>query len=568
MIYFLALAPCISTGENCQPEALSCTSETTHSITRSEMLNQVEQAWVLPLSADLKDQTSPHNQPAISLWDQLHHLQLDKVVFKKTPLSHVLDYLGNLAEQAGVAINFMHLPHQGDPAVSGTYRGVSLYRLIELVAQSIQYQVDIKDELILLTPAQTLDGETLHTLYWPISRGAVARIIGDTQRLERLGPGMPKEASKVVHPYLVDEEKALKGFFARAGLLFEEPGCAFAFDGTHLIATHTQRQLDKFKHLLKNYEQAYQVEIEAKFMEVQQGVLEELGFQWRLRHQQDYLQTLSAEDRKTTLRSLSDAFTPKPSTQGDGAIVGPGQPGIGIPNVMPLFPGGLNVGAHAPYLGHILGIFNSWDIDVLIKALEQSSDCDLMSSPKLTVVSGKTAQIVVAKEFRYPQSYGKIDSAVGMTNSTSLTGGSAGVTITAGTPQDFVTRNVGVQMEVTPTVEHDGQHISLRLEPQVTEFEGFVEYGGRSLAISSGTTVQMPSGFFQPIFSVRQIKTEVTIRNQDAVIMGGLAREEQKKVNDKVPILGDIPLIGKLFQSKGETTQKRNLLIIVKGTVI
>jgi len=123
-------------------------------------------------------------------------------------------------------------------------------------------------------------------------------------------------------------------------------------------------------------------------------------------------------------------------------------------------------------------------------------------------------------------------------------------------------------MEVTPTVEHDGQHISLRLEPQVTEFEGFVEYGGRSLAISSGTTVQMPSGFFQPIFSVRQIKTEVTIRNQDAVIMGGLAREEQKKVNDKVPILGDIPLIGKLFQSKGETTQKRNLLIIVKGTVI
>jgi general secretion pathway protein D len=50
--------------------------------------------------------------------------------------------------------------------------------------------------------------------------------------------------------------------------------------------------------------------------------------------------------------------------------------------------------------------------------------------------------------------------------------------------------------------------------------------------------------------------------------MGGLTREEVKEVNDRVPILGDIPLIGRLFRSKSETTQKRNLLIFVSARTI
>jgi general secretion pathway protein D len=204
---------------------------------------------------------------------------------------------------------------------------------------------------------------------------------------------------------------------------------------------------------------------------------------------------------------------------------------------------------------------------MVVRALEQKTGADLMSAPKLTVVSGKKAEIIVAREFRYPESYGPINSAVGMSSSLA-TGGSAGVTITAGTPQNFVTRRVGVQMEVTPTVEHEGQCISLCLEPKVTEFEGFVEYGGSSIAISGGTTVNVPSGFYQPIFSTREMRTEVTIKNGETVIMGGLTREEKKSVQDAVPILSDLPIVGRLFQSKGETNQKRNLLIFVTGTVI
>jgi general secretion pathway protein D len=108
----------------------------------------------------------------------------------------------------------------------------------------------------------------------------------------------------------------------------------------------------------------------------------------------------------------------------------------------------------------------------------------------------------------------------------------------------------------------------LELNPRVTEFEGFVEYGGSSVAISGGTTVTLPSGFYQPIFSTREINTRVTVWDGATLVMGGLTREEVRRVDDKVPVLGDIPYIGRAFRSKGEASQKRNLLVFVTANLV
>jgi general secretion pathway protein D len=125
-----------------------------------------------------------------------------------------------------------------------------------------------------------------------------------------------------------------------------------------------------------------------------------------------------------------------------------------------------------------------------------------------------------------------------------------------------------MELRVTPTVEEDDYSISLELNPKVTEFEGFMEYGGPSIAISGGRTVTVPPGFFQPVFSVREVSTRVTLWDGATIVMGGLTREEVKKVEDKVPILGDIPLLGRAFRSKGESAQKRNLLIFVTASLV
>jgi general secretion pathway protein D len=78
----------------------------------------------------------------------------------------------------------------------------------------------------------------------------------------------------------------------------------------------------------------------------------------------------------------------------------------------------------------------------------------------------------------------------------------------------------------------------------------------------------VPPGFYQPIFAVREMNTKVTLWDGATLIMGGLTREEVKKVNDKVPVLGSLPLIGRLFRSKGESSQKRNLLIFITARLV
>jgi general secretion pathway protein D len=80
--------------------------------------------------------------------------------------------------------------------------------------------------------------------------------------------------------------------------------------------------------------------------------------------------------------------------------------------------------------------------------------------------------------------------------------------------------------------------------------------------------VVTPSGFYQPVFSLREITTKVTVWDGATLVMGGLTREEVKRVSDKVPILGDIPYLGRAFRSKGETSQKRNLLIFVTANLV
>ncbi|HEY5552664.1 MAG TPA: type II and III secretion system protein, partial [Opitutaceae bacterium] len=309
-------------------------------------------------------------------------------------------------------------------------------------------------------------------------------------------------------------------------------------------------------------------------MEVQEGALEELGVDWSVGRRGDL------ENYTLKGRSLADAFSSSTSggtlsvvrpeasfTDALGNITQIAGINSALPVVPPILPGRVDIGTGASPLGVISGVIGEFDVSAVVRALSRKTGSDLLSAPKVTVLSGNPAQITVAQELRYPQSYSDIQSEVGR-GSSSDASSSAGVTITAGTPQDFTTRNIGVELRVTPTVEEDDYSISLELNPRVTEFEGFVEYGGPSIAISGGTTVTVPSGFFQPIFSTREVTTKVTIWDGATLVMGGLTREEVKKVNDKVPVLGNLPIIGRAFRSTGETSAKRNLLIFVTANLV
>jgi general secretion pathway protein D len=71
-----------------------------------------------------------------------------------------------------------------------------------------------------------------------------------------------------------------------------------------------------------------------------------------------------------------------------------------------------------------------------------------------------------------------------------------------------------------------------------------------------------------PVFSIRRVETALTIYDGYTVAVGGLMREDVQNVEDKVPILGDIPIVGRLFQTKAENRIKSNLIIFVTTQII
>jgi general secretion pathway protein D len=452
----------------------------------------------------------------------------------------------------------------------------------------VNFAYDVGGDAVTIQPSDSLGGSsTTVTEFFPISRATVIRLTGfrdgGGSSSGPVDPFATPSSGGSSGPSQNDEVEALQSFFQSAGVNFDLSGASLAFDGEQLIVTQTRRNLERMRTILRNYNEVKQVEIEAKFLEVSQGDLEELGFDWSLRGGATQVfkdngfpelqngQPVLNYSRQfgTQNRNLNDSFG---ISSAQSAITVNGV--IQAENSAPSLANAIDLGASVT--NSLLDIPTGWsvgsyDVDFAIRALARKTGSDLMSAPKVTVLSGKRANITVAQELRYPESYGDIESTASSSGSGGGSGtggsGSAAISITAGTPQDFVTRNVGVEMSVTPNVENDDT-ISLILEPRVTEFEGFVEYGGPSVAITAGTTVTVPAGFYQPIFSIREMSTEVTIFDGATVVMGGLTRDEVKTVNDSVPILGNIPGLGRIFRSEGETRQKRNLLIFVTANLV
>lgn len=548
--------------------------------TAARMLDEVQRAWQRP--------EAPPSAPAVvapaadqsPLWEKLEAIVLPSVNFSGLELGRVVNTLSALSEEydrAGVparGVNIVLLdPANANPLVSLTLRDVSLKRLLDFITSSVGYRYEVQADAVVVRPAG--DPSALETQFFPVARSTVLRMTGRVTASGAPDPlaGRPGAAP----PAAEGEGRAIRNFLQLAGVNFDdEKGSTLAFDGSQLIVTQTGRNLGRIRNILARYREVRQVEIEAKFMEVQDGALEELGVNWRVATKATQRGAGVQAAYQSGNRSLAGAFSSSSAgTQGsivrpavDATDNTPAQAGLNLPivNPPPPIPGTNNLGLGADPLATVTGVIGEFNINAVVRALSQKTGTELLSAPKLTVLSGNPATITIAQELRYPQSYGQVQSQVGTGNASG--GGSAGVAITAGTPQEFTTRNIGVELKVTPTVEEDDRSISLDLAPKVTEFEGFVEYGGQSIAISGSTTVTVPSGFYQPIFAVRELSTRVTIWDGATIVMGGLTREDVKKNRDKIPVLGNVPVLGRLFRSSGESAQKRNLLIFVTANLV
>jgi type II secretory pathway component GspD/PulD (secretin) len=334
-----------------------------------------------------------------------------------------------------------------------------------------------------------------------------------------------------------------------------------------------------------------QVEIESKFLEVTQNNLKEMGFDWLLGQfampfgtgvfggggTQGFGQNINANSfpflnpGSTTVPIGASSATSGPLTAGNRS--GTGTTAISVNAVDGLLfatPFG-----PAPALLSVAGIFTNPQFQVVLRALNQQKGVDLVSAPKVTTKSGQRATIQIIREFRYPTEYDLPQ--------VTQTPGSIYTPATPTTPTSFETKPVGITLEVEPTVGPDGYTIDLILSPRVVEFDGFINYGspintvvttvpgtigGITIPVISSPFLVTPNVINKPVFSTREVTTEVTVYDGQTVVIGGLMREDIQKIEDKVPILGDIPLAGRLFRTRADQHIKRNLIMFVTASLL
>jgi general secretion pathway protein D len=215
-------------------------------------------------------------------------------------------------------------------------------------------------------------------------------------------------------------------------------------------------------------------------------------------------------------------------------------------------------------------------VGIIANLIDQMKGVDLLSAPKITTKNRTAAKIEVVRELRYPTEFERPElsnNAFGLDfNGDGFIDdfGQVNLPIPA-TPSNFEMEPIGVTMDVTPTLVGD-RRIDLDLKPVVTDFEGFINYGQNITEVESPgqtTPTILAIGIVnQPVFNRRALETKLQVVDGQTVVIGGLIREDRQKLDDKIPGLGDLPLIGRLFHSKFEKTIKRNLLIFVTARLV
>jgi len=335
-----------------------------------------------------------------------------------------------------------------------------------------------------------------------------------------------------------------------------------------LIVTDNVAVISKLEGMIPKLDDTtMQVLIEARFIETTLGTTEKLGIDWNT--------TISASGSKrpTTwpfnrfgadrqyypIQEHSISYTPDntrpvetptvtyPYLQTDGTvdytkpvstttISYPYQ----IPQITSSFPvqdvafPNLPAGIGSfPEVGGDMFSFGALDFSqfkATLDMLKTRGDTKLLSSPRIVTTDNKEASIQVGQTVRIvsQETYDE------QTKQTKYT---------------YEKQEVGVILTVTPQVSPDG-HVKLKLKPEVSSIVGY----------NSGTSI--------PIIDKRTAETEVVIKDGQTIIIGGLVTNEKTYNTTKVPFLGDLPLLGKLFSHKEESPTKSDLLIFVTARVV
>jgi general secretion pathway protein D len=572
-------------------------ADAAYSETRGAMLTAVDKAWELPLRKFTDGPTAIVEQPQMdSKGSQAINNKLDTIIipridFTDSSIKEALDFIKKRAadldtgdsDNKGINIILKLKPDSPDASypITLSLSDVPLREALRYVTEAANLKIKIETHAVVVVPA-TENTDVLITKEYKVPPGFITATPGSAPpQVSGLAAGSQS---------VIAARSIAKDFLETQGVEFPEGASANYISLTsRLIVKNTQANLELIDALVDTSvaTRPTQVEIEAKFLEVSQNNLNELGFDWLL-GQFALAGGSGVYGSGGTIglgRSIDNNGYPliNPANSlpvgANSATSGPmtagnrgGTTGISLNAVDAILLG--SPAGPAPGVLSVAGVFTNPQFQVVLRALSQKKGIDLVSAPKVTTKSGSTAKIEIVREFRYPSQFDPPQL--------SATLGSSYAPVVPNSPSGWETKNTGITLEVEPTVGPDSYTIELRLAPRVIEFDGFINYGSpinatvASTSFLTGVSGIGPSTTFeatpniinQPVFSVREVETQVSVYDGQTVVMGGLMREDVQKVQDKVPILGDIPLAGRLFRTNLDQHIKRNLLMFVTAGLL
>jgi type IV pilus assembly protein PilQ len=282
----------------------------------------------------------------------------------------------------------------------------------------------------------------------------------------------------------------------------------------------TRSNIDNIRKLLVQIDKpTKQVMIEARLVEVTANPVQAYGINWA--------------------GTVGSASAPKTVTYGNPIASGSPVPGANPPT------SGFGLGDPNNHnflgsLGHLIpgqfAILSVPQFSATLQALNEDSDAEFLANPRVVTADNQQAKIEITRNQPVPQLNFNEQTA------TAVFGG-------------FQDKVFGNKLLVRPSVNKDN-FITLMVKPEISNH------------VSDQHFTFAGADVVSPIIDTRSLDSNVLIKSGDTLAIGGLLQDEVNKARTKVPLLGDVPVLGYVFQSHANTRTKRNLLVFVTPTII
>lgn len=387
----------------------------------------------------------------------------------------------------------------------------------------------------------------------------------------------------------IDPVKALRGM----GITFPKGATAKYLPGSSTLRVHnTAANLDEIRDLVNTPTMGERVVLlNVTMIEVGENDLKELGFEWLLDVSlgaHTYAgggQPQNPEDPAAPgLVSPSGSALSTASTASRAPFLSAGLRSgtqvIANNSIDKLIQAGTPAGYNstgsqpAPGILAVRGVWTVADVTMIMRGLDQKKSADILENPRVLFSPGSDQQITFAniREMYYPEDYDPPE----LSNNNTTTP----IAIPAH-PSSFVRSNLANEGGVgTTLLVHDaevgegGAHVTLSLTTLHNTFDGFINYGNPIMMPTLDeqgnvdTMMLTENKIVKPIFTRKCLNTKITAAPGSVIVMGGLLNSKRVRYQDKIPVLGDLPLVGRLFRSEGDENQRTALIIFAKVDLV